>query len=155
MPQRPTLKTAKRRGHTEIAQAIATLRSRGGRLTTSKREILEVLHAASCPLTAEDIHSIVGEIDLANVYRTLTQLEELGIVTHQHLAHGAAVYRWRQADSLTVVCEDCGTVVELTAPEYRGLAHRLKTRHGMTLLPSHFALTARCDSCGEGQAGNL
>src|SRR5689334_13826441 len=75
----------------EVAEA---LRGAGTRLTTPRRMVLETLFAADTLLTAEQIAdgSITGvPLDLTSVYRTLERLEELGVVRHMHIGHGASV----------------------------------------------------------------
>ena len=109
--------------------------------------MLQVLNDASAPLTADEVHGLLPEIDAATVYRTLAQFEAAGIVHHRHLAHGPASYRWAGVETMPIVCQGCGLVVELGASEFRALAKRAKERHGMTLLPGHFALTGRCEQC--------
>ena len=58
--------------------------------------MIEALFAADRPLTAEEIAAgLEGWLpasDLASVYRNLDTLEELGLVRHFHVGHGAGVY---------------------------------------------------------------
>ena len=76
----------------ELAQS---LRERGYRLTPQRQLVLEAVtelgHA-----TPEDVHAWVVEraegVNISTVYRTLELLEEIGLVTHAHLSHGAPTY---------------------------------------------------------------
>ena len=51
-------------------------------------------------------------VNLSTVYRTLELLEELALVTHAHLGHGAPTYHAAGGDHLHLVCRDCGAVTE-------------------------------------------
>ena len=52
-------------------------------------------------------------VNISTVYRTLELLEELGLVTHTHLGHGAPTYHAAtDEDHLHLVCRDCGEIIE-------------------------------------------
>ena len=75
--------------------------------------------ATSGHATPEQISEAVPEVDLTTVYRTLELLEELGLVRHTHLDHGAPSYRPAEDDHVHVVCHDCGAVVDAPADARR------------------------------------
>ena len=88
---------------------------RGLRVSSARRLVLEALFAAERPLTAEEIAAgLEGWLpasDLASVYRNLDTLEELGLVRHFHLGHGAGRYALAAAGDVEFVsCERCGAV---------------------------------------------
>src|SRR6188474_3078884 len=92
------------------------LRARGYRVTPQRQLVLEAVtrlgHA-----TPEDICGQVQEtargVNISTVYRTLELLEELGMVTHTHLGHGAPTYHSAtDEDHLHLVCRDCGLIIE-------------------------------------------
>src|SRR5919202_727395 len=96
-----------------VPAAITTLRVRGLRVSAARRLVLEALFAAEEPVTAEAIAAgLDGRLpssDLASVYRNLDTLEQIGLVSHFHVAHGAGRYALAARDRVGyVACERCG-----------------------------------------------
>ena len=60
-----------------------------------------------------EVQRTAGGVNISTVYRTLELLEELGLVTHAHLGHGAPTYHAAAGDDhLHLVCRVCGAVIE-------------------------------------------
>lgn len=131
-----------------VVSAEKLVRAAGGRMTAVKREMLEILHRAKGPMTAEQVHERLGHGDDATVYRNLAQFEEAGVIVHSHHAHGPSVYRWSSTRVVPVVCESCGTTVEVDAALFDNVSRALQRDHGFLLDPGHFALTGLCAACG-------
>ena len=76
--------------------ALDALRARGLRVSSARRLVLEALFAADGPVSAEEIAGGLDgrcrRSDLASVYRNLDTLEQVGLVRHVHLGHGAGLY---------------------------------------------------------------
>ena len=72
-----------------------TLRSLGMRLTPQRQLVLEAVttlrHGTPDEIGAE-VRRTAGAVNISTVYRTLELLEELGLVRHAHLGHGAPSY---------------------------------------------------------------
>ena len=72
------------------------LRSRGYRLTPQRQLVLDAVRDARARTPDEIAGARAGEqapsVNLSTVYRTLDLLEEVGLVTHTHLGHGAPTY---------------------------------------------------------------
>src|SRR3954466_8876596 len=101
-----------------VPAAITTLRVRGLRVSSARRLVLEALFAAEAPVTADAIadglHGRFPSSDLASVYRNLDTLEEIGLVHHFHVAHGAGLYAPAAADRHGyAACERCGAHLPL------------------------------------------
>jgi Fur family transcriptional regulator, ferric uptake regulator len=98
----------------------AELRARGFRLTPQRQLVLEaVVHLghATPDEIAEQVRRTASGVNISTVYRTLELLEELGLVTHTHLGHGAPTYHAAEdADHLHLVCRVCGGIEEV-APD--------------------------------------
>ena len=106
-----------------VPAAITTLRVRGLRVSSARRLVLEALFAAEGPVTADVIAAgLDGRFpssDLASVYRNLDTLEEIGLVRHFHVAHGAGLYALATPHQHGyAACESCG------APPAARLRHR-------------------------------
>ena len=71
------------------------LRKRGLRLTPQRQLVLEAVYELG-HATPDQVHAKVARtaagVNITTVYRTLELLEELGLVTHAHLSHGAMTY---------------------------------------------------------------
>ena len=130
----------------EGADLGAVLRTRGLRLTPQRVQVLEaVRHLGHA--TPEQLRDSVADVDLTTIYRTLELLEELGLVRHTHLGHGAPAYRPAEDDHVHVVCHRCGSVVDAPPDLVDALGHRLKAERGFVLDRSHFTVFGLCESC--------
>ena len=130
---------------------LSLLRSRGDRVTASRRAVVEALLAGDHHATADEIAARVAaahpEVHRATVYRTLDRLGELGVVTHVHMGHGPSTFHLNDRPHHHAVCSSCGAVVEVPLDALDDLAARLRTEHGFELSPQHFALSGRCRFC--------
>lgn len=135
-----------------VDDVLALVRARGGRATSSRRVLLDVLFEAEDHLTAEDLTAAVQarapDVHISTVYRNLEDLQRLGVVVHTHLGHGPATYQLASLAHAHFICSECGTRVEAPDEWFAGLARNAKTKLGFTIDPHHFAIVGRCGSCG-------
>jgi Fur family ferric uptake transcriptional regulator len=101
--------------------------------------------------TPEQICESVDGVDVTTVYRTLELLEQIGLVRHAHLGHGAPSYRPAEDDHIHVVCHACGAVVDAEPSLVEPLAERLLATDGFVLDRSHFTVFGRCRQCAAEQ----
>ncbi|MCU1591594.1 MAG: transcriptional repressor [Frankiales bacterium] len=129
----------------------AELRARGYRLTAQRQLVLEAVgelgHA-----TPEEIAGAVRRtataVNISTVYRTLELLEELGLVQHTHLGHGAPTYSIPSDDDhVHLVCRDCGGVDEVANSVVDDVVRRLSAERGFSVDVGHFAVFGRCRAC--------
>jgi Fur family ferric uptake transcriptional regulator len=129
------------------APDLATaLRTRGLRLTAQREQVLEAVRRLG-HATPEQISEAVQGVDVTTVYRTLELLEQLELVKHAHLGHGAPAYRPADDDHVHVVCHICGSVVDAPADLVDALALRLQDEQDFLLDRSHFTVFGRCAAC--------
>lgn len=124
----------------------AALRARGMRVTPQRREVLDAVHGLG-HATAEQIAAQVSGADLTTVYRTLQLLEDLGLLAHTHLGHGAPAYRPADDAHVHVICHNCGSVLDAPPNLTDELAHRLRTELGFSLDVAHFTVFGLCADC--------
>ena len=70
-----------------------------------------VLHAQghiSPTVITRKIQSEMPGVNASTVYRTLTLLEEVGVLQHSHLESGAEYHRAEEAEHIHLVCASCG-----------------------------------------------
>ncbi|HEX5146734.1 MAG TPA: transcriptional repressor [Conexibacter sp.] len=128
------------------------LRRAGGRLTTSRRLVLEALFAARQPITAEQIANGFGRhaipSDLASVYRNLERLEELGVVSHVHAGHGPGRYALAEQQGIEyLACDRCGKLTPVPAQRLDAVREQIREQLGHHARFSHFPLHGFCASC--------
>ncbi|MDQ1703431.1 MAG: Fur family transcriptional regulator, ferric uptake regulator [Frankiaceae bacterium] len=134
-----------------VQGALGKLRAVGGRITVARIAVLNVLEAAGGHLTADDIATEVQlaqpAVHRATVYRTLDSLVEVGVVSHTHLGHGAAVYHLVDTEHIHSQCQRCGRIIDLDAGLLAAAARVLLADHGFVLDASHSALLGTCGDC--------
>jgi Fur family transcriptional regulator, ferric uptake regulator len=134
-----------------VEEALELVRAQGGRVTTSRRILLDVLFHTDRHLSAEDlaaeVHARAPDVHLSTIYRNLEDLERLGVVLHSHLGHGAATYQLTALAHAHFICETCGRRIEAPAELFRELARRAERQLGFAIDPRHFAILGRCADC--------
>jgi Fur family ferric uptake transcriptional regulator len=134
-----------------VEGVLATLRARGGRATSARRVLLEVLFHAESHLTAEELAATVQQrapgVHISTIYRSLDELQQLGVIVHSHLGHGPATYQLTSLAHAHFICERCGATVEAPDELFRGLARTARDKLGFAIDPLHFAMLGRCATC--------
>ena len=130
-----------------VDEVLEKVRERGGRLTAARRQVVTALLDASDHQSAEDLAATIRrdnpDVHLTTVYRTLESLEQLDIVAHTHVGHGAAVYHLGALHQ-HLACEVCGRITDVPASMLDNLRNELAQEHHFVLHVGHFALLGRC-----------
>lgn len=127
------------------------LRSRGLRLTAQRQLVLEAVYGLG-HATPDQIHARISEtvagVNITTVYRTLELLEELGLITHAHLSHGATTYHGVEAKQhVHLVCRICQAVDDVPAEMLTELAATLAATRGFSVDMGHVAFFGLCAGC--------
>lgn len=128
-----------------------TLRAKGYRITPQRQLVLDAVttlqHGTPDEICAE-VQRAAGGVNLSTVYRALELLEQLGMVTHTHLGHGAPTYHAASGDDhLHLVCRECGEVAETDVALADAFVAQLAAEHGFETDVAHFAIYGRCRGC--------
>ncbi len=127
------------------------LRSRGLRVTAQRQLVLDAvrrLRHATPDQVFEEIAKTVTGVNITTVYRTLELLEELGLITHAHLSHGAPTFHPVDEDQHAhLVCRGCGRVSEVPASRITPLVEALSHEESFTVDIGHLALSGLCGTC--------
>lgn len=132
-----------------LDEAVEVLREGGGRATTARRAILDVLFGTTGPLSTEQIaQRAVPSLDVPSTYRNLEHLETVGLVRHVHFGHGPGLYELvTDEERWYALCESCGAVSAFSPDELGGLAGLIDERIGYRVRFSHFPLVGLCRGC--------
>jgi Fur family ferric uptake transcriptional regulator len=136
-------------GSVEIA--VDVLRSRGLRVSSARRLVIEALFAAGRPMTADEIaaglEGWLPSSDFASVYRNLDTLEEVGLVRHFHAGHGAGRYALAAGEAEFLSCERCGAFEAVPANRLDAARALIRRETGYRARFSHFPLVGTCADC--------
>jgi Fur family ferric uptake transcriptional regulator len=128
-----------------------TLRASGYRVTPQRQLVLEAvtrLEHATPEEIFTDVRHIARGVNVSTVYRTLELLEQVGLVTHTHLGHGAPRYHLAaQAQHVHLVCRECEQVTEVEPAAVGALVAALDTEHGFETDVGHLTVFGRCANC--------
>jgi Fur family ferric uptake transcriptional regulator len=132
-----------------LAEAIASLRDAGLRVSTPRRLVLEALFAAEGPVSAAHLAHALS-LDESSVYRNLELLEQRGVVRHIHLGHSPGLYVLSAPEEVEYLyCERCERVTALPPGRLDGLRERIRAELGHHVRFKHFALVGTCAACAE------
>jgi Fur family ferric uptake transcriptional regulator len=132
------------------------LRESGVRYTSGRRQVVAALELADGPRSAAEVHAeLSGKVPVSSIYRTLSVLEEAGVVAPHHSVKGITRYEiaeWLAGHHHHLVCIDCGAVEDIALPS--GLESQLERLVGRVSKISAFTSTGhslevdgRCTRC--------
>jgi Fur family transcriptional regulator, ferric uptake regulator len=132
------------------------LRARGYRVTPQRQLVLEAVTALE-HATPEEICTRVQQtargVNISTVYRTLELLEQLSLVTHSHLGHGAPRYHLAaEAEHVHLVCRECGRIEQVGPQSVAPLVTALEAEHGFETDVRHLTVFGRCEACRKAAA---
>ena len=137
--------------HRDTDGALDAIRSSGGRITETKRSVIEILVAANEHLSAEAVTAVVHQttpgVAPSTVYRILEELVRLKLVEHSHAGRGPVTYHLGTHDHGHLVCQECGLITEAEPELFETLTSLGLSRHGFVVDAHHFAVLGTCVSC--------
>ena len=122
---------------------------------TSQREIiLYTLYNNTEHFTSEDLYMLIKEeypeltVGIATVYRTLTLLEENGLVSSISLGTQGKKYEIANKPHHDhIICDTCGKIVEFENEEIEELQHAIAVKSGFKLTNHIMQLYGICGEC--------
>ena len=130
---------------------ISTLRARGLRMTPQRRaivaEIMRTRGHISPTALARKVQGDMPGVNASTIYRTLTMLEEAGVLAHAHLESGAEYHRTEDAGHVHLTCSNCGAEDDLSVDEAKALVRLIERHHGFEPDLTHFAIAGLCADC--------
>ena len=122
---------------------------------TSQREIiLYTLYNNIDHFTSEDLYILIKEeypelsVGIATVYRTLTLLEDNGLVSSISLGTQGKKYEIANKPHHDhIICDTCGKIVEFENEEIEELQHAIAVKSGFKLTNHIMQLYGICAEC--------
>lgn len=128
----------------------STLHQRGMRMTPQRQLVLDALERlehGTPEQVCKQVQQTTPSVNITTIYRTLELLEDLGLVRHTHLGHGAPTYSLHDHEHVHLVCHSCGRVDESPREVMDQLCGTLREAHGFVLDAAHLALSGTCRDC--------
>jgi len=136
------------------AHARAVLVDAGHRRGGARDEVIDLLAAQSCALSAQDIDAALRSrgrsVGRASIYRALETLADYGLVKRLDVGRAEACYEPARLDGHHhhhVVCEVCGDLAAFDDPDLEAAIGRLGTRLGMRIEDHDVLLRGTCRRC--------
>jgi Fur family ferric uptake transcriptional regulator len=134
-----------------VGAVTAMLRERGYRITPQREAILDEVLRTDGHITPQDVARRVQRrlpaVNASTVYRTLTMLEEVGVIRHSHLERGAEYHRADEVEHVHLTCSRCGTEDDLSMEEAVSLREVIRRHRGFQPDLTHFAIGGLCARC--------
>jgi Fur family ferric uptake transcriptional regulator len=127
------------------------LRAYGYRITPQRQLVLEAVntlgHATPEELCSE-VQKKAAAVNLSTIYRTLEVLEQVGLVTHAHIGHGAPTYHSVETDAhIHLVCDTCQGVTSIDADVAEIFVQILRDKVGFETDVAHVSVHGQCTTC--------
>lgn len=87
------------------------------RNTKTRKKLLAFLEKEERPLTAQEIHTELSEIDLATIYRNLSLFVDRGLVRELWINKGESTYEINKDGHEHAICDDCGKIRHIPIPK--------------------------------------
>ncbi len=136
------------------ADSVAVLRRAEMKLTPQRLMVLSALRHAEGHLTAaeifEQVRSAYPYVDISTIYRTLTSLRGMRLITETDMGSGDLAYEWvREQPHHHLICSACSAVFQLDHVYLERLGQELARDLAFEADLHHFAIFGRCASCRE------
>jgi Fe2+ or Zn2+ uptake regulation protein len=134
------------------AEHLSTsLRKRGFRLTSQRMTILHILNQDGGHMTPSQVydqaHQTLPGLTEPTVYRTLEFLAENQLARSAHVGSGKLVYEIARHDHHHLICQSCGSSVEMTHEALRPAYRAMEKSTGYRMITSHSTFFGLCPAC--------
>jgi Fur family transcriptional regulator, ferric uptake regulator len=135
-------------------EAIQRLEEAGYKSGDSRRQVVELLGAESCAVTALEIDRRLDSVGRASVYRTLEQLEQLHLVHRVEIGGDAAGFERvdPHAHHHHLVCERCGLLSPFANEALEEAIEAVRRDAGFEAATHDVVLRGTCPACSDRDA---
>jgi len=130
-------------------EATGRLNEAGFRAGAARRQVIELLEGERCAVTALEIDRRLPSVGRASVYRTLEQLEQLGLLHRVDVGgEGVAFERNDPGEHHHhMVCVRCGRLVPFEDPDLERAIHRVGENAEFEVVSHDVLLRGVCPRC--------
>lgn len=129
------------------------LREAGLRVTPQRQLVLEAVESLRHGTPEEilrEVQRTATGVNLSTIYRTLEVLEDVGLVSHAHIGHGAPTYHAIDDQMhIHLVCDRCLQVTSVPAEVADEFVARLCEDFAFVTDISHLSLHGWCERCAD------
>jgi len=127
------------------------LEEAGYRSGAARREVVDLLAAEPCAVTALEIDRRLESVGRASVYRTLDQLERLHLVHRVEIGGDAAGYERVDPEQHHhhLVCEECGRLSPFADPSLERAIEAVSRAAEFEVAAHDVVLRGRCHDCAK------
>ena len=130
---------------------MEVLKTKGLRMTPQRRAIVsEVMRSQghiSPAAIARKVQQRIPGVNASTVYRTISMLEDVGILSHAHLEGGPEYHLADEPEHVHLVCSSCGSTDDLSMKEAKSLFDLVKKHRAFSPDLTHFAISGLCAKC--------
>lgn len=137
-------------------RARDAIQASGGRITSQRELLLDLLASTSEDIDAERLHQLASASDptisLPTIYRTLHTLEAAQVIASHYVSsdHDRKVYRVSdEEDTYHFTCRECGRVAAVQSTLIGQLKQELTTKLGADVLNLCICAGGLCADCRE------
>jgi Fur family ferric uptake transcriptional regulator len=137
-----------------LERTALRLQETGGRLTSQRRLIVQVLENLDSHPTAEELHDLVKKYDssvhLSTIYRTLHWLEEEGLVSARVFNDDLRQERFdpvAPAEHYHFLCVNCNKVIEFNTLLVNAIKAQFELHSGAMVETGSVTLYGICADC--------
>ena len=132
------------------------LGERDVRYTRGRRTVVSTLAGSDGPLSASELHGeIDGSLPLSSIYRSLSVLEEAGVLAPHHGTKGITRYElaeWLRGHHHHLVCLECGAVEDVMVTDRHEskvdeVVSEISSRASFTPFNHALEIEGRCSRC--------
>lgn len=135
-------------------RAVEAIRASGGRITSQRELLLDLVATAHEDIDAESLYTQAAasdpNISLPTVYRILHTLESARLISSYHKSsdHERKVYRVVTATgAFHFTCRDCGRVIPFTSERVEQLKHEISTQLDADVAALCLCVGGLCADC--------
>jgi Fur family ferric uptake transcriptional regulator len=129
------------------------MRESGYRSGGARRRVIDLLAGETCAVTALEIDARLDGVGRASVYRTLEQLEDLGLLQRVDLGADAAGFERCDPEGHHhhhIVCESCGAVAPFTDQRLEKAIDAVSRASDFNVAAHEVVLRGECADCAAG-----
>lgn len=134
-----------------LDSVIKQLSDKGFKFTPQRKLLLEILFHSMRHLSAEEIFEAVKasqpNVSFGTIYRNLSLLVEMGIVTQLDFRDGRSRFEISDTHHHHLICLDCGDAVDIPACPFNKIINETAAANNFYIKEHNFEVYGYCEGC--------